>query len=122
MGRRSLRGIWSALASAVHYALLQHQTPRTAREGLPRHRWWRAPRCVLGGHDWVGPVDLVPWRLQHCDRCGEEIAHRTRWTDISPRETPLEPWGEAGWFDDAGPHDYEDAPASLTGLTAGEAR
>lgn len=127
---RSLRTCWYSLVASANYLLLRLRTPAIARDGMPGFKWWRAPQCAVTGHDWVGPLEIVSWRLQHCERCGEEIAHRTRWTEIQARETPLEPWEEAGWFGFDGPADHEDLfpafaashddveplPASLSGL------
>lgn len=89
-----------SIGPSIGYVLAVHRTPLADREGLTRPRWWRLPICWLRGHRYGrrGAFEIVPWRLEFCPCCGEEVAFRTRWSQLQerPGEDDL-PWGDDYW-------------------------
>ncbi|HEY5804881.1 MAG TPA: hypothetical protein VIT90_14405 [Lysobacter sp.] len=80
---------------SLDYARALEVTPADERRGWPELIWWRLPMCWMRGHTWAGASFAITcYTLQFCERCGEEVASRTRWDQIEPRPLDDEdlPW------------------------------
>lgn len=82
-----MRGFASRVGLSLRYAATLQRTPINDDLAAPRLRWWRWPTCWRQGHSFEQQAffSIDSWRLRFCTCCGEEIAGRTRWSQIQPR-------------------------------------
>lgn len=67
------------------------------RAGLPKPKLHKLPLCWLRGHDYQGDAFvIVPWRLQFCRCCNEEIGGRASWEGVPVRDPDDADWD---WLD-----------------------
>lgn len=97
---RRLASIRKSAAHSLEYARTLEATPADERNGWPALRLFRLPLCWLRGHVWPsrgGAIEISPYLLAWCERCGEEICHRTRWAQLEARPIDDE---DLPWFGD----------------------
>lgn len=81
-----LRGLATRLEFSARFLRRLYNTPPADRFLMRSPRLLLMPLCWIRGHRWGGDAFLiVSWRAQFCQCCGEEVAGRTRWTDITER-------------------------------------
>lgn len=83
-----LRAVGFRVELSTRFLRRLRDTPRADRTLIQGPRLSRMPLCWLRGHRFEGQsFVIVSWRMQFCTCCREEIAGRTRWSEISPQPT-----------------------------------
>jgi hypothetical protein len=97
---RRLRRIAQHARETFEWLWRYWRTAPADRFGLRPGGIVKAPVCWVRGHDWAGnSICITNWTLQHCQRCGEEIAGRTGFHQIIERPDDEDDYSHAEWDD-----------------------